>query len=432
MKKFVFAIALAFVINVGFAQKGYNPSDVKAKADKSNADIADAKNSTNYKSWLKRADVFGEISEAPTAGAFAGMGIQETELLLGKATTTSDVPVGGKTLTMLEYPNVDFYFEGGKLSYWKIKNPGVEAPLQTGYDAILKAYSIDQNKSAKKVKEALLQYKGYMTRAANNAYVAGDKVAASKLFGSVFDISIHPTVNAPDSIFAYYAAYTALDAGKNEDAIKYANLAIENKCFQNGDVYKILGEAYTNQKDAAKAKETFLLGLEKYPANTSIIFGIINFYLSQKEDPKNVLPYLDKAIDLDPKNHTLYFVKGTFYEQFKDSENALKSYEKAVEINPKYFEGWVNIGVVYYNKGVEFVTKSNAVDVNNQAEYDKVIKQADAQFRISLEKFLVAYSINPKDKFVVENIKNIYFRFRNESAEMKQKYDEFNTLLQSM
>jgi len=101
-------------------------------------------------------------------------------------------------------------------------------------------------------------------------------------------------------------------------------------------------------------------------------------------------------------------------------------------VNPKYFEAWSNLGIVYYNVGAEYVGQSNKVDMNNQAEYDRLVKLADDQFRIALEKFSQAYSINPKDKSTVEAMKNIYFRFRNENPEMKKKYDEFNELLQAL
>ena len=70
MKKFTFAIAFAFAFNLGFAQKDYNPENIKAKVEKSNSEIADAKAGASYKTWLKRAQLFGEISEAPLAGAY--------------------------------------------------------------------------------------------------------------------------------------------------------------------------------------------------------------------------------------------------------------------------------------------------------------------------------------------------------------------------
>lgn len=431
MKKFTFAIALALAFNLGFAQKGYNPADVKSKAEKSNTEIADAKAGASYKTWLKRAELFNELADAPLAGSYVGLGEKEAELLIGKANASSEVQLGGKSYLKMEFQYVDFFFDGGKLLFWTIKDAGVENPLLTGYEAIEKAYSMDP-KSAKKVKELLTSYKNSFLKTGNNFYNLGNKGEAAKYYALAYDASAHTTVNAPDTTVAYYAAYAALDAGDFATASKYAQICIEKKCFQSGEVYKIYADALSGLKDPAKAKEVYLTGLEKFPSNTSIIFGIINFYLSQNEDPKNVLPYLDKAIELDSKNPSLYFVKGTFYEKFKETDNAMAAYQKSVEVNPKFAESWINMGVLYYNKGVEYITKSNQVDVNNQEEYNKMLKLADVEFKHSLEKFLVAYEINPKDKFVVENIKNIYFRFRNESEDMNKKYQEFNTLLQGL
>lgn len=180
------ALMLLLTSSITFAQKGYNPADVKVKAEKSNNEVTDAKASSNYKIWLKRADIFGEIAESPLAGAYLNMGQAEAELLLGKANTTSEIQVGGKPLTKFEYPYIDLFFENGKLLYWTIKDSGVENPLEIGYLAIEKAYSIDPSKSTKKVKEALVTYKNYFIKTANNAYGAGNKAEAAKYFALGF------------------------------------------------------------------------------------------------------------------------------------------------------------------------------------------------------------------------------------------------------
>lgn len=431
MKKFTLAIALAFAFNLGFAQKDYNPEAIKAKAEKSNSEIADTKASANYKTWLKRADVFAEISEAPLAGAYAGMSEKEVDLLVGKSTTTSDVQVGGKPYVKMEFSYIDLFFENGKLLFWNIKNSGIEKPLVTGLESIDKATSLDP-KANKKAKDLYTLYKGLFLKKGNNAYNAANKVEAAENYGFALLCTTNKVVNTPDTIVAYYAAYASLDAGDFNQAVKYAQICLDNKCFQNGDVYKILGEGYSGLKEPVKSKEAYLKGLELYPANTSIIFGIINLYISQNEDPKKVLPFLDKAIELDPKNPTLYFVKGNFYEKFKEFDNAAAAYTKSIEVNPKYFEGWCNLGVVYYNMGLAKMAETGKIDVNNQKEYDRLMKLSDEQFKLSLDNFLKAYALNPKDKFVVENIKNIYFRFRSESEDMKKKFEEFDTLLQSL
>ena len=44
----------------------------------------------------------------------------------------------------------------------------------------------------------------------------------------------------------------------------------------------------------------------------------------------------------------------------------------------------------------------------------------------------VAYSLNPKEIATVERLKNVTFRLRDESADMKAKYDKFNGLYNSM
>ena len=431
MKKITIATALAFAFNLGFAQNNYSPDKIRENIEKSNAEIAAEKTAGNYKTWFKRAETFATVVEAPLAGAYIGMSEKEADLLVGKPTSTSQVDVEGKQYTKLEYPYIDLFFEAGKLVYWNIKDVVVPNALITGFDAIEKGYSLDP-KSTKKAKELFLMYKNYFLKEGGNYYSQGNKAAAAIDYKYAYLCTSNTAVNAPDTAFAYYTAFSALEAKDFKLAAEYAQICIEKKCFQNGDLYKILGEAYAGLNEPQKAKDAYLKGIEIYPANTSIIFGIINLYMSQNEDPKNVLPYLDKAIELDPKNPSLYFVKGTFYEKFKEYENALVQYKKTVEINPNYVAGWVNLGVVYYNMGVEFITKANGVDMNDTAGYDKFNKLADGEFKQSLEMFLKAYQIEPKDKFVVENIKNIYFRFRNENDEMMNNYKKFNEMLQAM
>jgi hypothetical protein len=43
-----------------------------------------------------------------------------------------------------------------------------------------------------------------------------------------------------------------------------------------------------------------------------------------------------------------------------------------------------------------------------------------------------AYELRPDDKFTLESLKNIYFRYRNESDEMKKKSDDINEKLQNL
>jgi hypothetical protein len=54
------------------------------------------------------------------------------------------------------------------------------------------------------------------------------------------------------------------------------------------------------------------------------------------------------------------------------------------------------------------------------------MEKANAEFKNSMPYMEQAYKVNPNSKESIEALKNIYFRFRNESQEMMDKYNEFN------
>ena len=85
---------------------------------------------------------------------------------------------------------------------------------------------------------------------------------------------------------------------KNEDAIKYAELALK---YDNEDyIYDfIIGTCYMKQKEFSKALEPFKTALKKAPTN----IGVLNSL-------------------------------GTCYMTIGDTANSISTYEKALEINP--------------------------------------------------------------------------------------------------
>ena len=50
--------------------------------------------------------------------------------------------------------------------------------------------------------------------------------------------------------------------------------------------------------------------------------------------------YLDKAIQDDPSNASLYHAKGVLYDKIGDAENAITCYKKAIEINSSFYDSY--------------------------------------------------------------------------------------------
>lgn len=116
-------------------------------------------------------------------------------------------------------------------------------------------------------------------------------------------------------------------------------------------------------------------------------------------------------------------------EQMVDS--AIKLYKKSVSINPSLYDAQFNLGALYYNRGNAAVQASTRLDLKDEAGYKKLIEEADSNYKQALEPLLKAHALQPTERYTIETIKNIYFRFRNNSEEMMAKYKEFNAKSQS-
>lgn len=72
---------------------------------------------------------------------------------------------------------------------------------------------------------------------------------------------------------------------------------------------------------------------------------------------------IEKTIALEPQRPLWYFNYGYYLEQFDDKSLVIDNYSKALERNPDYYEAWINLGVIYFEKG-EY---SNALNANIEA-----------------------------------------------------------------
>jgi len=211
-----------------------------------------------------------------------------------------------------------------------------------------------------------------------------------------------------------------------EEAIPYYQKSIELGFTNEGSVYFNIFDAYKNLNRGDEGLKYLEEGFLKYPKNTNVLFSLISYYIDKQEDPTKILVYIDKAIETEPNNSSLYFAKGTLYDRLGDSENALTAYKKAIEIDPNFFDAYYNIGALYFNKGVKYIEEANKVPARELDKYDALMEKANAEFKNSMPYMEQAYKVNPNSKEAVEALKNIYFRFRNESQEMMDKYNEFN------
>jgi tetratricopeptide (TPR) repeat protein len=333
------------------------------------------------------------------------------------------------------YPSKKLYFDGDRLSFWQQTEYAIDNMLELSKQAYEKAIELDENgKLTKKIKEGLTVLAQRFRTEGINALTAQKHKEAQKDFMGAVDCGMNPIVGTLDSIIAYYAGIMSIneEVKDYDNAIKYFKLCMDNQFYDNGNVFTNLALAYAGKGDAKMQEEVLREGFTKVPSSQSILIELINLYLGKGEDPTAVIPYLEKAQENEPTNATLFFAEATLYEKLQRFDDAERMYVKTIEVDPTFYNAYYNLGALYYNKGVEYIKEADGIKNWKDPKIKELEEAANVQFKKSIEPFLKAHELQPDDKYALENVKNLYFRFRNESKEMMDKYNEYNEKLKEL
>ena len=403
------------------------------KIEKSNATIQDPKKNAKPDAWIARAELFMDVFDAQIYRAYPGMDMKTFSLLIGKPTEQTQEVVEGITVDKFVMDRAEFYFANGSLDHWPVTKPVVENPLEVAYESLIKAIELDASKKkAKPIMEDLLKLKNYLINEGSSCYSKKDYGCSYKCFSKVVEIGKNPLVNQKDTAIYYYAGLSAQLDGKFEECIPYYEESIKLGFTSEGSVYFNIFDAYKSLGKADEGAKYLEDGFIKYPKNTNVLFSLISYYIDKGEDPSKILVYIDQAIASEPNNPSLFFAKGTLHDRLGDTDEALTSYQKAIEIDPNYFDAYYNIGALFFNVGVKYVEEANKIPAKEIEKYDELMSKANVEFKKSLPYMENALKINPASKEVMDALKNIYFRFRNESPEMSAKYKEIIDKLNNM
>ena len=194
-------------------------------------------------------------------------------------------------------------------------------------------------------------------------------------------------------------------------------------------------EAYTNTtlslnnyvdsllkiKNYDKANEMSELVLESMPTNIDIIITLININL-QKGDAVVAEKYLNKGLELDPKNKQLYYVLGTSYIDLKQYEKAEASLNKAIEIDPNYTEAQYQLGAHLFNWANELKYEAGQLDYKDPKGpiLEEKSKEVLNRALIVLEKYIEK---SPNEKSVLDILYKTHYKLGNteKAAEYKKR-----------
>jgi tetratricopeptide (TPR) repeat protein len=237
-------------------------------------------------------------------------------------------------------------------------------------------------------------------------------------------------VGREDSLALFNAALCAELAEKNTEAKKYYNELIQ--LGYEGEpnavpLYISLSRIHKAEKDTTGAIAVIRKGLERYPGEFNLLIEETNIHLSSGnvvEAQKN----LEKAIEVDATNPTIFFAVGTTYDQMGDMEKAAEAYKNAVELNAEYFDANYNLGALYVNEAAAIIEEANQLPLGDP-KYDVAKKKADDMLLEALPYLEKANQIDPKELNTLVTLKEIYAR-TNQLEKLQQVNEAIKNLNQ--
>ncbi len=175
-----------------------------------------------------------------------------------------------------------------------------------------------------------------------NAYLLGDKNYDSALICLDNCLALNPHYgNAANNLKVLFNEW------KNypKEAEFYEKLA--GRTDDNSEDYYLEAEAYIKLNYIEKALESIRKAVASkpdYSAGYALMGMIYGKHLGQMDSS---VFYLNKAIQVDPKNWEAYENLGVCYGQQGKFDDALAILQKGVQMNPTYAKFYLNIGVTY-------------------------------------------------------------------------------------
>lgn len=375
MKKYAILFSLLIVFGLSHAQTGKRNSAfnfmksgnlLKAKVA-IDAAIEHSKTKNDAKTWLYRGEIYLEISRSPLADLI-------------------------------------------KISH--------EDAAKIGYEALLKAQELDTDNE---FTEDIKTYLGVSAEAYFNVAVAKYNEKDYLPAGDYFDISYKISEgNGKMDTTALFNGAMAHNKAESFDKARVNFGKLVDIDYENFMVYY----SYTNllkiEGDTVKAQQVIAKGRELYPTDFNLILSETNIFLETNQTDK-ALANLKLAIELDDSNYSVYYAVGAQYDRmfnddsFSDEERfaafdeSEASYLKAMELEEDFFDAIYNLGALYFNKGVFYLGKADALPYGDKG-YDPLKAEGDGFLEKALPYLERALSLKGDDYNTLYSLKQIYSR----------------------
>lgn len=343
----------------------------------------------------------------------------------------------------------EYYFVRGQV-YADLAKKGNTDAFEPAVDAFKKVISTEESSGKERFSADAREQ---MTSIANdlvNAAVEDNKEekfteAAEKLYMGY-------QLSPKDTVYLYYAASSAVNAGDYEKALEYykelkdvgydgsqmvykatnvetgeveamartqRDLMVKSGTYTNpvdekteskrAEIVRNIALIYTQLGQNEEALAAYADARADNPDDVNLVLNEANLYY-QMGDKDKFKDLMAEAARMAPDNADLHYNMGVINMEQGNLEEARKAYKKAIEINPGYVNAQLNLSTTYVNEGNALIDQMNELG-NSRADiekYEQLKTQKDELFKEGVEVLEAALKTNPDNQSVLTQLKNIY------------------------
>lgn len=221
----------------------------------------------------------------------------------------------------------------------------------------------------------------------------------------------------------YYAAVSAYNLQKNEQALKYFREYLNTGTeAQEKDCYVYMNMIYQSQKKYADQERILLKANEKYPLSLDFLYNLVNVYIATNNMEK-LLGAIDRILAVDPNNDKVLPIKARILERQGKNIEALDIYKRLYALYPNNFELMTGVARANFNCATEIV--NNGATIANDTEYALVRQRASGYLLDAKDLFLKILEKEPSSKLYMQGLAGVY-----QYMDMKAEYEVLNKIIE--
>ncbi len=225
-----------------------------------------------------------------------------------------------------------------------------------------------------------------------------------------------------DASLHFQRAYVYREIG--EDSLAFLDLLATIKIDSTqAKYYSAIGDFLFDKKDISGSVKWFQKAISIDPNDEVSHLKMANLFLYSKKYPK-AFAEINTVLKRNLYNAEAYFIKGMCYKDMGDMDKAISSFQTAVQTEPKYFDGFMQLGLLYSKQknplALQYFDNAIRLDsMNFESHYAKAMYyQSQGDYTNAKKVFKNAIRT---DKTFAEAYYNIGFMLLQEDSTEKAK-----------